>query len=302
MAMFAPIPLPGIDNPQFKDVMDYFEQLQKRKAQQQQFAEEQKRLKEQFGQTKELENKKLEELIRFHQGTLNQNAQTKPLQMELLKARIEALKNPTKTVAKETPEERQQREVSTAKSKKEDELNLKKIEEYLSAGDIVNKYSPNLETIHGLLTEDPWTTGNIAGVKNLAHMGGEHQGQFNAATLPLVGKLAKDISQRGGAVAAGMATAGKPSLWQSNATNLGLTKQLIEESLNTYNEAKKGYEELTGKSYPKKLPKFLQEYQSKMSGGKPPPGTVLMYKKGKKYHIPENEAKEAETAGYTYGG
>ena len=28
MAMFAPIPLPGIDNPQFKDVMDYYEQLQ----------------------------------------------------------------------------------------------------------------------------------------------------------------------------------------------------------------------------------------------------------------------------------
>lgn len=27
MAMFAPIPLPGIDNPQFKDVMDYFAQM-----------------------------------------------------------------------------------------------------------------------------------------------------------------------------------------------------------------------------------------------------------------------------------
>ncbi len=34
MAMFAPIPLPGIDNSQFKDVMDYFETLQERKMKQ----------------------------------------------------------------------------------------------------------------------------------------------------------------------------------------------------------------------------------------------------------------------------
>ena len=31
MGMFAPIPLPGIDNPQFKDVMDYFQQLKEMK-------------------------------------------------------------------------------------------------------------------------------------------------------------------------------------------------------------------------------------------------------------------------------
>lgn len=34
MAIFAPIPLPSIDNHQFKDVMDFWEQLQERKAKQ----------------------------------------------------------------------------------------------------------------------------------------------------------------------------------------------------------------------------------------------------------------------------
>lgn len=46
MAMFAPIPLPDGSNQVFKDVMDYFETLQQRNAQQQQFAQNLKISKE----------------------------------------------------------------------------------------------------------------------------------------------------------------------------------------------------------------------------------------------------------------
>lgn len=50
MAMFAPIPMPQGHNEVFKDVMDYYEQLQKRKAQQDQFSQELATNKDQFAQ------------------------------------------------------------------------------------------------------------------------------------------------------------------------------------------------------------------------------------------------------------
>lgn len=51
MSMFAPIPMPQGGNEVFKDVMDYYEQLQKRKAQQDQFAQQLKETKSEFAQS-----------------------------------------------------------------------------------------------------------------------------------------------------------------------------------------------------------------------------------------------------------
>lgn len=190
-----------------------------------------------------------------------------------------------KTVNQETPEERQTREVSTAISKEQGIGNAKKTQDYLTAGDTINEYSGNLETIYKLLNKNRNLTGNVAGLKNMAHLSNEDQGKFNAATVPLIGKLAKDISTRGGAVVAGMATAGKPGIWKSHQENMGLTKHLIEEAIRSYNNAKKGYEKITGKSYPKEMPAFLKQYQASQ-------GVKVTSPNGKIIRFPEDKVDE----------
>lgn len=76
MAMFAPIPMPSSGNEIFKDVMDFYEQLQKRKAQQQQFSQEQDRLQNQFAQEMALKN------------------EMQPLKLDLLRAQIAKANQP----------------------------------------------------------------------------------------------------------------------------------------------------------------------------------------------------------------
>lgn len=71
MSMFEPIPLPKGRNEIFKDVMDYFEQLQKRKAQQEQFGMQEARLKDQFSQQMALNQAQLGETTRYHNAQLS---------------------------------------------------------------------------------------------------------------------------------------------------------------------------------------------------------------------------------------
>lgn len=66
-----------MDNHQFKDVMDFWQQLQEQKAKQGMFQERQKMLQEQFGQNKEMEKAKLAELMKYHQQRVAQANQTK---------------------------------------------------------------------------------------------------------------------------------------------------------------------------------------------------------------------------------
>lgn len=165
-------------------------------------------------------------------------------------------------VIKESPSDIAEREIKTAEAKEESKLKNKKAEEYLGTGEIVNKYAPNLKKIHNLLEKNESLTGNVAGLRNMLHLSNEEQGEFNAAALPLTGKLAKDISQRGGAVAANLAQMGKPGIWTSHAGNKGLTKQLISAAIQDFNEAKNNYEKATGKPYPHKLDPFLAQMSS----------------------------------------
>ncbi len=83
MAMFEPIPLPKGPNQVFKDVMDFYETLQKRKAQQEQFASEQERLKSEFAQNFGIKEQEL--ALKKHQ---------QPFTEELLKAQINKANRP----------------------------------------------------------------------------------------------------------------------------------------------------------------------------------------------------------------
>lgn len=241
----------------------------------------------------------LEETSKYHKGLLgvqqqnaNRAAQLAPLQYELLKQKIEEIRNGRGR--KESPEERQEREIETAEKKEENKLKVKTNNEYLNVGDIVNNASSPLETIFTILEKHPGNTGNMAGIRNFLHIGNETQGKLNAAMVPLQAALGKEISQRGGAVAASLAAPGKPGIWQNQNYNMGSTKQLIEKSIKAFNMAKQNYEESTGKPYPKKLPKFLKSYEDKYLN------KVTMYLNGEEYHIPKDEAPDAEKEGYTY--
>lgn len=330
MAMFGSIPLPNIDNHQFKDVMDYFQQLKQAQTQRDQFGEELAAKKPLMAaQTKEALGKAAKDnmiaalfrdafpgkdnmdidngdentmvLPNSSTGTypemtpyqLSPDEQLKQSQMKPGESMVVGAQ-PTPNVPsphnvpqgtsssrqknalnmlhalgvlKETPGEEEQRNIQTAaanaKATNEAKRESKKEEEYLNAGDIVNQYSGNLEKIYNLLNSDPGVSGNIAGARTSLHTGTENQGTFKGATVPLIGKLAKDISSRGGAAVAGMAQAGKPGIWESHASNVGLVKNLIDESIKDFHNAKESYESMTGKEYPKKLPKFLQQFENK---------------------------------------
>lgn len=287
MSISSRIPLPGSGNDAFKDVMDYFEQIQARKAQQQQAAAQlaqqskyqqgelglrQQELAQQKayqGQLAALEAKRFADehaknlietdpqaFAKLFSGLGNIQGQT-PAQTSGSITPLQRMWMKKYMGISQTPEEKQQMDIQTAGGSETAKLQAKKNQDYLDAADVVNQYAPNIKTIHNLLEKDNYLTGNIAGLRNMAHLGNDDQGSFNAAALPLLGKLAKDISQRGGAVVARLATSGKPSLWNSPQTNKGLTDQLIQESINAYDQAKQNYEANTGKAYPKKLDSFL---------------------------------------------
>ncbi len=70
--MFSPIPLPNMnDNHQFNDVMDFYQTMKARKAQQAQFEQE----------------------MKLKQEQLNFNKQMQPLKLDLLRAQIEGARN-----------------------------------------------------------------------------------------------------------------------------------------------------------------------------------------------------------------
>ena len=165
----------------------------------------------------------------------------------------------------QTPQQKanmqEQAKVDVATRSAQAKSDIKKNQEYLDAGDYVNKFAPNMENIHNVLTKDPYASGNIAGARNLINMGSENQGTLVGNALPFVGSLAKDMSTKGGAVVAKFAQAGKPGPWTSHDTNMALNKNLIEEGINAFNTAKKNYEEGTGKSYPKQMHPFLKKWE-----------------------------------------
>lgn len=286
MAMFAPIPMPDREQT-FKDVMDALAQMQQRRQQQQQFSQ-------QFGLQQQAAQR-AQELQPLTMRELEASAQLKTAQAAKAKQIMNALSeinspsagtsNPSSITnnnvssgnvdkkqklkdflyqigaIKPTPSEETEQKIQVAKGEANIKLDEAKKKELIDAGELVNQYAPNWKTIYSILNKDNNTTGNIAGLRNMLHLGTEDQGAFNAAATPLLGKLAKDISQRGGAVVANLASTGKPGIWHSHATNMGLTKENIRESISSYNKAKNNYEEKFGEKYPVKLDSFLANYK-----------------------------------------
>lgn len=112
--------------------------------------------------------------------------------------------------------------------------------------------------IDEIFEKHPNITGLGTPLKVKAGFGSGPQGRLQANIMPLVGPLAKQMSDRGGAAVAGFAATGKPGLGNSPEYNKEMTSEIIKEGLRTFDMLKQEYEEL-GMKFPYELPKRLRE-------------------------------------------
>lgn len=210
------IPLPGMSNEPFKDVMDYFEQIQQRKAQQQQ-----------FGQQLDLDKQKLAQSGKFD-----------ALKQQLLLAKIAAA-NRSGTNAGKT----------LSAQERSSAMKL------LDAGRALQGMRNKSLKLKQLLKENPNLTGLGGGLKTLFGVPGESLGTFNETAGNLQADFGKLASRYGGAQVLKWAGKVKPGEWKDVDSNLGYVNSIYDNAGSDFEDIKNQYEDITGKPYPLQLPK-----------------------------------------------
>lgn len=112
------------------------------------------------------------------------------------------------------------------RNKEEQKANVKRQQEILQLAPHLLATGRDVAGIQDLLGGEDKPTGVYQALKNKVGLGSEKLGEFNEKALRLQADLARLISSRGGAVAAGIAARGKPSEWSNKAYNLGITKSM----------------------------------------------------------------------------
>lgn len=216
MAMFAPIPLPNIDNFKFDDVFDYLETMRKRQALQQEAAQRLSQEKNQFDVKTNLEKQRIAQ-----EGALN------PLKMELLKARIEeARKNAAKP------------ELS-----KLDEKRLADIES--KAGDLRAKMA-NSADASAILEKNKNVTGNLPALQTWAGIGSGDAGALNDIFGSMQADLAKDYSGRGSVYGTKLAGNRKPNMRYGYNQNIGILNEIDKDYYRRYKQMQADYKRISG--------------------------------------------------------
>jgi hypothetical protein len=170
-----------------------------------------------------------------------------------------------------TLEEKAQVNLDVAEQREQSKANIKRTSELKDVGTMLHDYTNHIEALDKLLNESKDATGLGSGFKtNVLRLGSPESATFQTHATPMVGKLSKDIAERGGAVVSGMAQAGKPNLYQPHAYN----KQMVtEQAKSTYKSFKLAQDEFKemhpGKSIPKSLefPKFFDKVRIKAPNG-----------------------------------
>lgn len=246
MAMFAPIPLPGIDNPQFKDVMDYLEQLRQNKINQANLNAKQQLEKSQFAQNKDLERQKMEELAKYHQQLLNQNQSLNPLKMELLKNKIESLKNGSNP---------------SIQDKETEKLNAKRLDDIEKESSELSSSMSNAVDASTILEKNHSATGYGAATKNYIGKGSQETGELNDIFGSMQANLAKDYGKRGSVYGTKLAGNRKPALKNDYEQNIGALNQIHKDYYRRYKLMEKDYKRLSGG---KELPISLNNFYNKV--------------------------------------
>jgi hypothetical protein len=234
-----------MDNKAFSDALDYIETIRSRKSREKNEASKLSQDQKQFETTKELEREKLKELMNYHKAQLSNKNNLDPLKMELLKARIEAVKAGKNQ--KESPEDRMQREVDTVE-KKEDVKEGSKLKTAARTLQGVREKGLKLKK---LLEENPgltgWRQGGLA-MLNLSQS--EALAKFDQTARRLQADMARYGSQRGGAQALKWAERAKPSNFRGNKYNMGMIDSILEDTDSEHENMASEYQSRLGKEFP----------------------------------------------------
>lgn len=235
MAMFAPIPLPGIDNPQFKDVMDYFDTLKQAQDKRNQYA-----------QANALEKQKLDELAKYHQQSLAQEGSLNPLKMELLRAKIESLKNTGG---------------QSSQDKATQKLNAKRIDDIEKQAAELSGHMGQAADASEILDKNNSATGYAPALQNLIGKGSGETGALKDIFGNLQASLGKDFSSRGSVYGTKLAGNMKPSLLADYESNTGNLNQIHKDYYRRWKLMQKDYNRLTGGN---ELPYTLPDFYNKV--------------------------------------
>lgn len=149
----------------------------------------------------------------------------------------------------------------TESQKKQADLEFKEQQEALEAGDIVNRYVPNIMTVYETLKRNKNVTGPLKSLESKAGLGSKDYGTIMGNLADLQSSIAKEVSGgRGGKYAAQIAAGSKVDPDRSIQENLAKAEQFIQNHINQFKEAKKKYE-LYGKKYPYEMPEYYKKFE-----------------------------------------
>lgn len=236
MAMFAPIPLPGMDNPQFKDVMDYFDTLKQAQDKRNQYA-----------QANSLEKQKLDELAKYHQQSLAQEGSLNPLKMELLRAKIESLKNGGGALS--------------VQDKATQKLNAKRMDDIEKQAGELSGHMSQAADASNILDKNNAATGYAPAFQNLIGKGSGETGALKDIFGNLQASLGKDFSSRGSVYGTKLAGNMKPSLLADYESNTGNLNQIHKDYYRRWKLMNDDYKRLSGG---RELPYTLNDFYNKV--------------------------------------
>jgi hypothetical protein len=159
--------------------------------------------------------------------------------------------------AGETPSQKSGRKVTEAVETEKGKKGLKRAQDLEDIGTFIEKTAE-----HAAALSDFYNKGFKSGPRQAAQQylkfPSEGAGIFAENATPLIAGPSKELSTRGGAIIARMVQGSKPDYSQPDKYNKEVLEQIHRQTYRAFMEAKKEYEDLTGKPYPKKLPKFYE--------------------------------------------
>jgi len=167
--------------------------------------------------------------------------------------------------AKESPEEREAREIRTADAKEQAKHRIKVNDKIKEHAQPVLAAAEHILAIEKLIKEHPGVTGignetlsNIPGIGKFYDA--ETIKAINAHAIPLQGEIAKQLSGRGGYGVAKIAESAKPSTSATTKANIGSIRANKESILKSLEQMTKEWEDANpDKPFPYPIPKGLYE-------------------------------------------
>lgn len=165
----------------------------------------------------------------------------------------------------EMPHEKMEREISTSNIQEQNKLNVKRAQQLRETAKDLQLAGLDVDGIHDILTgPDSLGTGITKTLVGKLGWGSQKLGAFNERALRLQAQMTKALSSRGGAQAANIVAAGKPSSWKSTSENLGITDAYADRLKNEFKLLDQEYKSITGKNLPYSLPEYVHNIGRKI--------------------------------------